>query len=386
MKAYDFGMLPFVYAPLKKPTNEVLPDDMPFTLEVDENTGLIVQSPNPEVINVLNEAYIKGSVFSGMMDDVGIGKQYAEDFLEYIKRQSGRNDFSGCRFLDIGCGMGYLLHRIRELGGTVIGLEPGAHGQRGSAKYGMPIIRDFFPSPRIEGSFDFILGFGLLEHLNDLSGFFNAARAQLKDDGCMIFAVPDCEPYLKTGDISFLLHEHWSYFTTITLRTTIEKYTGLKTSVDQGQFGGTIYSTSRYDKTNKVVLKLNLADRIEEFNSFIVKSNSTAQQVIKYLQAAQDKDQTVGVYVPGRAVNILTTIKDKIPLSGLRFFDDNNSLHGTFLPCFDIPIESRNDLMNRPTDKVIIMSRTFGHKIFNELNKAQLKSELTLWDEVLDVV
>jgi SAM-dependent methyltransferase len=386
MKAYDFGMLPFVYAPLKKPSNEELPDFMPFALEIDEITGLIVQSPNPEVKNVLNRAYVKGSVFSGMMDNAGIGQQYAEDFLRYLKRQSGRNNFSGCRFLDIGCGMGYLLHRIQKLGGLVIGLEPGAHGQSGSAKFGVPIIRDFFPSNKVKGRFDFILGFGLLEHLNGLGEFFSAARAQLKDNGFMIFAVPDCEPYLQTGDISFLLHEHWSYFTANTLRTTIQKYTGMKATVDKGGFGGTIYSASRHDKTNKIVFKLDLAKRIEEFNRFIAKSNSTAEGVTKYLQTAQNNNQTVGIYVPGRAVNILATIKEMIPLNGLRFFDDNNSLHGTFLPGFDMPIESRNDLLNRPTDKVIIMSRTFGNKIAGELRNAQLKSELTLWGEVLDLL
>jgi SAM-dependent methyltransferase len=385
MKAYDFGMLPFVYAPLKKPSNEELPDYMPFILEVDKITGLIVQSPNPEVKNVLNKAYTKGSTFSGMMNNVGIGKQYAEDFLRYIKRQSGRNDFSGCRFLDIGCGMGYLLHRIKELGGTVIGLEPGAHGERGAAKYGVPIIRDFFPSNRIAGRFDFILGFGLLEHLSELDKFFKAARAQLKDNGFMIFAVPDCEPYLQTGDISFLLHEHWSYFTAITLRTTIQKFTGIKTMIEKGRFGGTIYSTSRNDKMSKVVVKLNIADRIEEFNRFIVKSNSAAHEVTRYLQAAQNNNQTVGIYVPGRAVNILTTVKKKINPAGLRFFDDDDSLHGKFLPGFDIPIESRDDLLKRPTAKVIIMSQTFGNKIAEELRGMELKSELTLWDQLLDM-
>jgi SAM-dependent methyltransferase len=323
-------------------------------------------------------------MLSGMMDSSGIGKQYAEDFLSYIMRQCSRRNFSGCRVFDIGCGTGYLLYRIKELGAKVVGLEPGAQGQIGSAKFGIPIIRDFFPSKKVTGKFDFIIGFGLLEHLIEYDKFFDAVREQLKDNGFVIFAVPDCEPYLQAGDISFLLHEHWSYFTASTLRTTIQKFARLQTDVDKGRFGGTLYSASRNNKTSKVVSRSDPTDKFEKFNRFIVKSNAAAKEITKYLQTAQINNQTVGIYVPGRAVNVLATIKEKIPLTGLRFFDDNNSLHDTYLPGFDIPIESRDDLLKRPTDRVVIMSRSFGNKIAQELKMAQLKSKISMWHEVLD--
>jgi 2-polyprenyl-3-methyl-5-hydroxy-6-metoxy-1,4-benzoquinol methylase len=93
--------------------------------------------------------------------------------------------------------MGYLLHSINELGGKVVGLEPGAHGQRGSAKFEVPVIRDFFPSNKVKGRFDFILGFALLEHPDELGEFFRAVSSQLKQNGLMIFTVPDWEPTCK---------------------------------------------------------------------------------------------------------------------------------------------------------------------------------------------
>jgi hypothetical protein len=98
----------------------------------------------------------------------------------------------------------------------------------------------------------------------------------------------------------------------------------MMTLVDKGMFGGNIYSAIRDDKRNRIVFKLDLADRVEEFSRFVAKSNSTAQVFTKYLQTSQNNNQTVGIYVPGRAVNILATIKEEIPLTGLRFFDDNN--------------------------------------------------------------
>jgi hypothetical protein len=36
-----FGMVPFVYTLLKKPSNEDLLDFLPFTLEIDDISGLI---------------------------------------------------------------------------------------------------------------------------------------------------------------------------------------------------------------------------------------------------------------------------------------------------------------------------------------------------------
>ena len=51
----------------------------------------------------------------------------------------------------------------------------------------------------------------------------------------------------------------------------------------------------------------------------------------------------------------------------LRFFDDDKLLHGKYYPPFDIPIESRRSLIERPVDELVIMSSSFGERLKSEL-------------------
>jgi hypothetical protein len=61
-------------------------------------------------------------------------------------------------------------------------------------------------------------------------------------------------------------------------------------------------------------------------------------------------------------------------------------LHGTFFPGIEIPIEGRNDLLNNPTDIVLIMSNSFGKIIAKEI-KPELPSNTAIitWHEIFNL-
>jgi len=382
MTNWDFGQLPFIYAPQKEPTNGVLPDLLPFSLEFNPVTGLIGQVRNGKVIDALGKAYVESSMISGMMDDRGIGKRYADDFLAYIIRQSGKNDFSGCRILDIGCGVGYLLYLLQEQGAEVVGLEPGSHGQEGSKRFDVSIVRDFFPSDNVTGQFDIIVAFGLLEHVLDYDIFFRHILRQLASNGLLILAVPDCEPYIHSGDISFLFHEHWSYFTSRSLHTTLCHYSGLHTTVHKAGFGGSVYSTSYRNNSVNVGHGRNFFDSPDMFKKFIFKSTGATKRILTFLKDAEEKDHDVGVFAPARIINTLSIVKDNLKLSNIRFFDDNEMLQNTYFPGFDIAVESRQSLVAEPPKKLLVMSHSFGENIAQELRDANLHSEIVIWSDI----
>ncbi|MFM6053078.1 MAG: class I SAM-dependent methyltransferase, partial [Sphaerospermopsis kisseleviana] len=112
------------------------------------------------------------------------------------------------------------------MGADVMGIEPGIHGQAGSQRFGVPVVRDFFPSSKVSRSFDIITAFFVLEHLRDVQNFLMNIREHLKNDGILFLSVPDCEPYLAHGDISFLFHEHWNYFTEQSLYAVLTQILG----------------------------------------------------------------------------------------------------------------------------------------------------------------
>jgi SAM-dependent methyltransferase len=382
----DFGSLPFVCRPLDHPTNGDFPDFLPFALDQEEESGLIIQLPNPEVENVLQRVYSNCSMVSGMMDKQGIGEKYANDFLSYIKRRLNRGRFDGLSVLDIGCGTGYLLSLLKELGAKVVGLEPGSHGQDGARKYDIPIIRDFFPSLQMKNKFDIILAFCVLEHVQSYESFLQNIQKQLKDNGVIFLAVPDCQPYLDTGDISFLFHEHWNYFTAYTLQSILQRVTGLTIEIEKATFGGSLYATAcNVPESNVYKEARETALRKYSFLRFLKQADHANHLFQSKLEDIYVKGQTIGFYVPGRAMNILARVELGKYLPHLRFFDDNKALQGTYYPGFDVIIESRQNLLNNPPDELVIMSHTFGDKIQEELRRKGLKSIVTTWHDIFVV-
>lgn len=365
-------MLPFVYAPLDRPTNgDDLPDSLPFVLDIQPETGTLVQVPNETVSGALSKAYQKGSTITGAMDETGIGRQYADDFLSFLKQSLGLTRFDDKRVLEIGCGTGYLLYRLKLLGADVLGVEPGVHGQEGSKRFHVPIIRDFFPSPKIHGEFDLIILYGVLEHIQSSSTFLPNLPICLKENGRIAISVPDCSPYIEVGDISMLACEHYNYYTETSLRNSTRRFMKLDIDVRKSSFGGCLYAIT----TN--VTPVPVINRVD-FSHYRHLAISAIEKLFNHLECTL-RGECVGIYVPARAINILSVIREKIDLSMVRFFDDNPLLHGTYLPGFDIPIESRKELIEKLPDKVLIMSRTFGNRIVKELG---LSLKITTWDDL----
>lgn len=355
--SWHIESLPFYYAPLTIGTNGEMPDFLPFTLDVEAETGLLVQRPNEVINNALDMAYRKGSIISGMMDENGIGEKYASDFLKFIQVKLN-GQIKGQKILEIGCGVGYLLYKLQQLGANVVGIEPGKHGQVGSQKYNVKIFQDFFPSEKITERFDIIIMYCVLEHIEDPKKFLKRVSEYLNDHGKLVIAVPDCKPYIDCGDISMLFHEHFSYFSDNTLQNLLIDSIQQSIEVQQASFGGLLYAVTNLTSIKR---KIEHDYSVENYREA---ANHYIERLKKYFNKYSTEE--IGIYVAGRAINVLTLLKSDLPK--VRFFDDNIMLHGTYFPGFTNKVESRKELLDAPPDRVLIMSFTFGNEIKQSLN------------------
>ena len=66
-------------------------------------------------------------------------------------------------------------------------------------------------------------------------------------------------------------------------------------------------------------------------------------------------------------MNILAM--ENVSLSNIRFFDDDPLIQNSYFPGMDVPVEGRAQLIDSPTDYLLIMSRTFGSNLSAELQK-----------------
>ena len=113
---WRLGDLPFVINANPTPSNHPLPDVLPFSVTFDRKTGLIRQAKDELVEKMLAKAYEEGSMLSGFMDESGLGRKYADDFLRFMGDVLGEERLGRSKVLEIGCGTGYMLSRLQALG------------------------------------------------------------------------------------------------------------------------------------------------------------------------------------------------------------------------------------------------------------------------------
>lgn len=382
--SWHVGNLPFFDQCNDFPDNSPLglTDRVPFVLERDPETGTLKQQHNRDVAEALEKAYSFGSLISGTMDEIGIGRRYAEDFLNFAL-DSLNNDVAGKSVLEIGCGTGYFLSLLQERGASVLGVEPGPHGQEGGKKYGVPVIRDFFPCKQIQRRFDIIIGYGLLEHISTPNSFLGKAHAFLNEGGKLLLAVPDCEPYLQQGDISCLLHEHWSYFSSKTLSNELQR-SGFQPSIEHAGFGGSLYCCAlphRGVLAHSNITENEAADALATVRGRFFSNLKKMEQLFNESVLNGRPESCLGIYVPGRMVNALSLAKIPEKLT-FRFFDDNPLLNGKYYPSFPQKIEDFESLIQFPPDSLFVASRSFGQKIADKLAAHSNRIPLLQWEKI----
>lgn len=372
-KIYDIGKLPFYYTALPTSSNPAnLPDKLNFTL-VQDSDGLIRQQPSENEQIYLDLAYQIGSQISGLMNDNGIGKLYADDFIQYICKNE--KNITGKKILEIGCGTGYLLYELQKLGAEVLGIEPGEHGAEGGKKYKIPVLNRFFNPLEITEKYDIVIFYAVLEHMQDAGKFLQDVKTVLKTNGKIVLAVPDCEPYIEAGDTSLLIHEHWNYFTQNTLAVLVSN-NGLAGTIVRSEFAGVLYAFLIEGGDGKVIQPSNL----DTLSLYIDKVKTQKEKLFKYIESIT-QNQSLGIYVPGRMINLLSVCYEEVP-DQIRFFDDNENLYGKYYPSINIKIENFEDFQSNPVDVMIIASFTFGSKIKDKILKSGIKCEIVLLEEL----
>jgi len=107
----------------------------------------------------------------------------------------------GARILDFGCGYGYFVKRMREEGYDAVGLDLGRERvERGRKEFNVPLIegdiRDTTNKEFLDGSFDGVTLFHVLEHLAQPDEVLQAVHGKLKTEGIMIAELPSGNDYL----------------------------------------------------------------------------------------------------------------------------------------------------------------------------------------------
>jgi Protein-L-isoaspartate carboxylmethyltransferase len=100
------------------------------------------------------------------------------------------------KILDIGTGTGYFSHTMQQKGWQVDAIEKSPQARSFAKKnFNLEVKDDSGLNDFPAGSFDAITLWHVMEHLEHLNETWERLYELLKDDGCLVIAVPNCSSY-----------------------------------------------------------------------------------------------------------------------------------------------------------------------------------------------
>jgi 2-polyprenyl-3-methyl-5-hydroxy-6-metoxy-1,4-benzoquinol methylase len=95
------------------------------------------------------------------------------------------------RLLDIGCGNGQFLHRAKEAGWSVMGIEPDGLAVSKAHAAGLDVWRGGFESVPGNGDFDVVTASHVIEHVHDPLALLLSMNGHLRTGGRIWLATPN---------------------------------------------------------------------------------------------------------------------------------------------------------------------------------------------------
>lgn len=130
------------------------------------------------------------------------------------------------RMLEIGCASGSFLHQMANKGWQVQGIEFSEKAAQSASQLGYPVhAGPLETAPQPDEPFDLIVGWMVLEHLNDPVSALKKLRAWAKPDAWLVLSVPNAGSLefniFKDKWYALQLPTHLQHFTPTTLEKTL---------------------------------------------------------------------------------------------------------------------------------------------------------------------
>ncbi len=143
----------------------------------------------------------------------------AAPFFRWLKKIGFDPD--GLDIADIGCGMGFFLYGLRELGATVTGIDPSPRNHKIANKlFSINVVEAslFDDTEATKKNYDVVMCMNSLEHFRSPEKALYTMRGMLDFGGTLILELPAIEkPYQATAAEGFLSAAHLYTFSEYTI-------------------------------------------------------------------------------------------------------------------------------------------------------------------------
>ena len=279
--------------------------------------------------------------------------EHARLYCQMIKARLSLG--SSSRVYEIASNDGYLLQHFLPLGVPVTGIEPAANVAEVARKKNIPTLVEFFglalaQKLTSEGkTADLIIGNNVLAQVPDLNDFTAGMAHLLSPQGVITLEFPHLEKLIKENQFDTIYHEHFSYFSLVTIDRLAKRH-GLKVfDVEEiATHGGSLRVYLCRDSAEHVVssaVVMLLAhereigfENIASYARFAAGVHDTKRKLLSFLiECKANGAKICGYGAPGKGNTLLNYCG--IGTDFLDFTVDRNPYkHGRYTPGMHIPI------------------------------------------------
>jgi SAM-dependent methyltransferase len=289
--------------------------------------------------------------------------------------------------LEIASNDGYLLQHFLPLNIPLLGIEPAANVAEAARMKNIPTLVEFFGlnlAKRLvaEGrKADLIIGNNVLAQVPDLNDFAAGMAHLLAPNGVITLEFPHLERLIEDNQFDTIYHEHFSYFSLLTLDR-LARCHGLKVlDVEQlATHGGSLrVYLSREDAEHRPLptvaallaheRRIGLED-IGTYTQFRQKVHHTKRKLLSFLIQCKERGAKVcGYGAPGKGNTLLNYCG--IGTDFLDFTVDRNPYkHGRYTPGMHIPIQPVSTIDEARPDYLLILPWNLKHEIVAQMRHA----------------
>lgn len=337
----------------------------------------------------LNESIDPERLFRHYVYVAGTSAVNVEHFRQYAIHMVEKFDLKpGNRVLDIASNDGILLQHFKDLGLSVLGIDPARNLAEEATRNGIPTIPEFFTEDRAElmltqhEKFDLITANNVFAHVPDLIDFTKGVKKLLSDNGVFSFEVSYFGDVCDHVLFDTIYHEHSSYHT-ITPLISFFKTHGLDLfQVERlPNHGGSIRVFVRHWinellDSKEMERKSSVAPRVmdeERMNQRVEKLaldvKLLGSELCEKLQGYKNQGKSIAIYgTPAKATTLMYALgirKEWIDFT----VDDNPLKQGTFTPGLKIPVLSSTAILEKEPDVVLILAWNFAPSIIEKCKK-----------------
>jgi SAM-dependent methyltransferase len=304
--------------------------------------------------------------------------EHARKYVYMIKDRLALGPAS--QVFEIASNDGYLLQHFLPFNIPVIGIEPAANVAEAARAKNIPTLVEFFSlglAKRLvsEGrQADLIIGNNVLAQVPDLNDFTAGMAHLLAPNGVITLEFPHFERLIAENQFDTIYHEHFSYFSFITIERLAGKH-GLKIfDVEHlSTHGGSLrvylcHSDTAHPISPGVIAllaherKIGFED-IRSYARFSPRVHRTKRELLSFLIQCKEKGRKLcGYGAPGKGNTLLNYCG--ISTDFLDFTVDRNPYkHGCYTPGMHIPILPISAIDEAQPDYLLILPWNLKNEI-----------------------